>query len=263
MGSRAYDTHAHVWHGPLRLIEGARHRPTHDAPVDAFIAHLDRHALGGGLLIQPSFLGTDNSLMLEAVRRYPHRLKAVAVVNPAIDAAALDALAKDNVVGVRYNLIGLPLPDFASGPYPEFHRELARRRWHVELHRESGDLPRLLHTLVAQGVRIAVDHFGRCYSPDDAGFRHLLGLGPSGNVWVKVSGAYRCGGDATGTALTQRLLDAFAPDRLLWGSDWPHTQHESLATYDSTYALFERSIPDAAVRKRILEEAPAALFGDT
>ena len=256
-----FDAHAHVWHGPLRLIDGARFRPPYDAPVDEYIANLDRHGLDGGLLIQPSFLGTDNSLMLDAVRRHPGRLKAVAVVDPTIDAAGLDALAAGGVVGVRYNLIGLPLPDFAAGPYPELHRQLAARGWHVELHRESADLPQLLDALVPQGVRIAIDHFGRCYSPDDAGFRHLLGLGSNGHVWVKISGAYRCGGDDAGRALADRLLEAFGPDRLLWGSDWPHTQHESLATYGSTYTLFERSIPDAATRGRILENAPAALFG--
>lgn len=255
-----YDAHAHVWHGPLRLIEGARHRPTYDAPVDEYIANLDRHGLDAGLLIQPSFLGTDNSLMLEAVRRYPRRLRAVAVVDPAIDAKALDVLAADRVTGIRYNLIGLPLPDFTRGPYPDLHRELARRGWHVELHRESGDLPLLLDALVPQGVRIAVDHFGRCYSPGDAGFRHLLGAASSGTVWVKVSGAYRCGGDDAGRELAARLLEAYPADRLLWGSDWPHTQHESLVTYGSTWQLFERSIPDEAVRRAILEDAPAALF---
>jgi predicted TIM-barrel fold metal-dependent hydrolase len=257
------DSHAHVWQRPLQLIPGARHRPEYDAPVDAFIANLDRNGLARGLLIQPSFLGTDNSLMLDAVRRYPERLKAVVVIDPAASMEELAALEGRGAAGVRYNLIGLPLIDFTRGPYPAFHRRLAERGWHVELHREARDLPALVAPLLAQGVKVAIDHFGR---PDpvlqaaDPAFARVLAWGREPRVWLKASAAYRCGGDAGARSLMPRVLDHFDAKRVLWASDWPHTQHETLVTYDATFDLFERTVPDAAVRARILEQAPAELY---
>lgn len=259
----AVDTHAHVWTRPLAFIPNARHRPGYDAPVHDYLAHLDRHGLAHGLLIQPSFLGDDNSQMLGAVARYPDRLKAVVMAPPETPMEALQALHEQGARGVRYNLMGLPLPDLGGEPHRGFHERLARLGWHVELHREARDLPTLLEPLLAQGVRVAVDHFGR---PDpaaqagDPGFRYLLTLGRAGRVWVKVSAAYRCGGDGAGEALMKALLDHYDAARLLWGSDWPHTQNESRVGYASTVELFRRTIPDEATRRRILEAAPAELL---
>ena len=258
----ATDSHAHVWTRPLRFIEAARHRPDYDAPVESYLAHLDAHGLARGLLIQPSFLGTDNTLMLDAVRRHPGRLRAVVVLDPETSDEALDQLESQGAVGVRLNLVGLALPDFARGPHRAFAERLAQRGWHVEVHREARDLPAILPALLDAGVKVAVDHFGR---PDpaapaaDPGFRYLLGLGATGRVWVKISAAYRSGGKRTAFALVPMLLAHFAAERLLWGSDWPHTQHESAVTYGSTVSLFEESVPDAQIRRRILEDAPAEL----
>ena len=214
------------------------------------------------MLIQPSFLGTDNSIMLDAVRRFPERLKAVVVLDPTTPAEKLLELEAQGVVGVRLNLIGLPLPDLASEPLRSFLQRLADRAWHVEIHREARDLPALVPALLDAGVKVAIDHFGRpdAASPAaDPGVRFLLGAGATGRVWVKVSAAYRSGGKRTAFALAPMLLEHFAPERLLWGSDWPHTQHESAVTYESTLSLFRECFRDAAVQRAILEEAPAQL----
>lgn len=262
-GGGALDAHAHVWRRPLKLIAGARHDPWYDAPVEAFIANLDRNGLARGLLIQPSFLGTDNSQMLGAVARYPARLKAVVVIDPASTDEQLAALEAQGAIGVRYNLVGLPLIDFARGPYPALHRRLAARGWHVEVHREARDLPAMVPPLLDQGVKIAIDHFGR---PDaalqaaDPAVAQVLAWGREPQVWLKASAAYRCGGEAAAAALMPRVLDHFDAKRVLWASDWPHTQHEDLVTYDATFDLFQRTVPDAAVRKAVLEQAPAELY---
>lgn len=257
------DCHAHVWTRPLNFIDGARHRPDYDARVEAYLGSLDAHGLASGLLIQPSFLGTDNTLMLDAVLRHAERLKAVVVIDPAAPAERLLELERQGVVGVRFNLVGVPLPDFASKPFSGLLARVADRKWHVEIHREARDLPKILPALLDAGVKVAVDHFGR---PDpgspanDPGFRYLLHAGSSRRVWVKVSAAYRSGGERTALALAPLLLEHFGPERLLWGSDWPHTQHESVANYGSTVRLFERSIPSVEVRRKILENAPAELW---
>ena len=256
------DGHAHVWHGPLAIIPGARHVPGRDAPVESYIGHLDRHGLAMGLLIQPSFLGTDNSIMLDAVRRHPDRLKAVVVIDPTTPMEKLIELGGQGVVGVRFNLIGLPLPDFAGEPLRSFLKRLAELKWHVEIHRESRDLPEVMPPLLATGVRVAIDHYGR---PDpkalaeDPGFRYLLTTAASGRVWVKISAAYRSGGKKAAMSLTPALLEHFQPDRLPWGSDWPHTQHES-TRYESTLDLFRESVADERIRALCLSNAIAELW---
>lgn len=256
------DCHAHVWTRPLQFIPEARHRPDYDAPVEAYLHHLDSHGLANGLLIQPSFLGSDNTIMLDAVRRHPERLKAVVVIDPATPAEKLIELEGQGAVGVRLNLIGLPLPNLASEPFKGFLARLADRNWHVEIHREARDLPKLVPALLDAGVKVAIDHFGRpdpAAPANDPGFRYLLSVGTSKRVWVKVSAAYRSGGKRTAFALAPLLLGSFEPERILWGSDWPHTQHESAVNYGSTFSLFEESIPSVEVRRRILENAPAEL----
>jgi predicted TIM-barrel fold metal-dependent hydrolase len=199
--------------------------------------------------------------MLDAVRRHRERLKAVVMLDPATTTGQLFEMEAKGAVGVRYNLIGLALPDFARQPHAGFVQRLAERGWHVEIHREARDLPALLPPLLGAGVKVAIDHFGR---PDpalgaaDPGFRYLLTL-ERASVWVKVSAAYRCGGNDAARELSARLLQRLGPERLVWGSDWPHTQHEA-TTYASTFGLLEASIPDPGARGTILGKSPARLM---
>lgn len=112
----AVDTHAHVFHQGLALADTRRHTPDYDATLAQYLELLDGHGLSHGVLVQPSFLGTDNSHLLQALRAAPARLRGVAVVDPAIDDPGLQALAAAGVVGIRLNLIGLDLPDLAAPP---------------------------------------------------------------------------------------------------------------------------------------------------
>jgi len=265
--NRACDAHAHVFAPDLPFITPRRYTPAYAATVAQFLGHLDARGLARGLLTQPSFLGTDNSHMLAAVAAAPDRLRAVVMVDPAIAPAALDALGAQGAIGVRLNLAGLPLPDLRSGPWPGLLAALRARDWHVELHREARDLPGLIAPLLEAGVRMCVDHFGR---PDperpleDAGFRYLLSVGATGRVCVKLSGAYRCGGTGRGDEVARlcapRLVEHFGSGRLMWGSDWPHTQHETLVDHASTFAALARWVPDASTREAILSQGADHLF---
>jgi predicted TIM-barrel fold metal-dependent hydrolase len=261
------DGHAHVFAPDLPFVEPRRYTPAYAATIGQLVAHLDARGLAGGLLTQPSFLGTDNSHMLAAVARYPARLRAVVMVDPAIDDAGLDALGGQGAVGIRLNLEGLPLPDLRAGPWPALLERLRQRDWHVEFHRKGRDLPGLIAPVLEAGVRVCVDHFGRPdpESPlDDPGLRYLLDVGRTGRVWVKISAAYRNGGVERGEEVARlvapRLVDAFGPRRLLWGSDWPHTQHEALVDHAGAYAALARWVPDAATRQEILAQGAAELL---
>ena len=219
------------------------------------------------MLIQPSFLGTDNSFMVENLRAHPDRLRGVAVVPTDAPRDLLAGLARDGVVGIRLNLVGLEIPDFTSGAWPRLLQQLADLDWQVEIHREARDLPKIVDPLVGSGVKVVVDHFGRPDAKlgvDDPGFRHLLASAASGRVWVKISGGYRNGpggaGEATAKAAIPLLKKTFGVKRMVWGSDWPHTQFETTMSYPKAVAVLKELLPDPKDRKAVLVDTPAALF---
>ncbi|MDB6116139.1 MAG: putative TIM-barrel fold metal-dependent hydrolase [Lacunisphaera sp.] len=264
----AVDTHAHLFRRDLALANVHRYAPDYDATLDQYLRLLDEHGLSHGVVIQPSFLGTDNSYLVSALRAAPHRLRGIAAIDPSVDEPALDSLAAAGVVGIRLNLIGLSIPDLRSAPWTRVLASLARRDWQVEVQREARDLPQILDPLLQAGLKVVVDHFGRPnpkLGVADPGFQYLLGLGRTRQVWVKLSGAYRNGANGEGAAFAlaaaPRLLETYGPDRLLWGSDWPHTQFEKAVDYSSARAALDQWVPDASARAAILGETPAKLYG--
>ncbi|WP_109477850.1 amidohydrolase family protein [Paraburkholderia sp. C35] len=261
------DSHAHIFVQGLPLSASRRHAPDYDATLDQYIDHLVGHGLSQGVLVQPSFLGVDNAFLAAVSKRYPARFRGVAVVNPEVDDVELEALNDAHVVGARLNLIGLPLPDFRERRWSTLLSRLNALRWHVEVQTHSADLPYVLDALLAQRCTIVVDHFGRpdaAQGANDPGFRHLLSKAPSGDVWVKLSAAYRsvvaANGTENGIGLAAALMDAFGAHRLVWGSDWPHTQHRHLIAYDAAANALRRWIPDETARQTILTTSPAELF---
>lgn len=263
----AVDTHAHVFHQGLALADTRRHTPDYDATLAQYLELLDGHGLSHGVLVQPSFLGTDNSHLLQALRAAPARLRGVAVVDPAIDDAGLQALAAAGVVGIRLNLIGLDLPDLAAPAWRHLLERVNAFGWHVEIHVQAARLADIMPALLQAGCRVVVDHFGR---PDpaqgiaDPGFQYLLRQAGSGRVWVKLSAPYRnWTGPAcvtSGREAARQLLDAYTQAHLMWGSDWPHTEHRHLASYAAAMQWLDDWIDDPAQRRAVLADTPLRLF---
>ena len=230
--TRPVDTHAHIFARGLALAAVRRYAPGYDAGLSDYLAQLDAHGVGGGVLVQPSFLGTDNRFMLAGIAAAAGCLRGIAVVDPAVSDDALDVLGQGGIVGLRYNLIGDDPKKIARPDYTALSRRVAARGWQIELHVQGCDLPALLDLLGPLGMPLVVDHFGRpdpTLGVDDPGFRRLTAATPSGNIFVKISGSYRCGGD--GGVYARALLDTLGPGRLLWGSDWPFTQFERRRRY--------------------------------
>jgi predicted TIM-barrel fold metal-dependent hydrolase len=253
------DTHIHVFVRGLPLAPVRRYAPDYDATLDDYRARMGEHGISHAVIVQPSFLGTDNSFMCAALRQSPSQLRGIAVVAPGIAEHELAALDADGVVGIRLNLDGLPLPDFEQREWKRLLESVARRGWHVEVHRDGRDLPHLVAPLLDAGVDVVVDHFGRpddVMGVDDPGFRYLLAQGRTRRVWSKLSAAYRNGNAGRGSAMAPRaaqlLLEHLGPDRLLWGSDWPHTRHEAVVQIADTQRAFEHWIGDAGERAQIL-----------
>lgn len=260
------DTHAHIFEPGLNLAAVRRYAPDYAVTARDYLATLDKHGVSRGVLIQPSFLGTDNTYMIEALKQFPQRLRGVAVVDPAIDRAALEAMDAAGVVGIRLNLTGLSLPRLWEPEWQTLFAHLRRLDWQVEVLRDSAGLPFVIEPLLEAGLTVVIDHMGRPTEAgaDDPGLRYLLQSARSRRVWVKISGLYRNWPDLSDLSqaknCTARLLDAFGPERLLWGSDWPHTQNETNIRYAMTQQQFEACVPDMVDRKIILQDAPARLF---
>ncbi|WP_448189290.1 amidohydrolase family protein [Azospirillum sp. sgz301742] len=257
------DTHAHVFRRGLPLAGERRYAPGYDAKPDAYLAQLEAQRLSHGVLVQPSFLGTDNSYLMAALRRWPQRLRGIAVLDPAAPKGLLHALDIAGVVGIRLNLIGRPDPALDLDPWPLFLRRVADFGWQVEIQVEARRLPGLLGPLLRAGVSVVLDHFGRpdpVLGVEDPGFRHLLSLGEGGRVWVKLSGAYRNGDGSVAQAAVPLLKRHLGVERLVWGSDWPHTQFEAVSSHAAARAQLDTWLPDPRERAAVLIDTPRALF---
>jgi predicted TIM-barrel fold metal-dependent hydrolase len=261
------DTHAHVFVRGLPLAAQRRHAPEYDATLDTYASYLQPNGLSHAVLVQPSFLGTDNRFFVDVMTRFPWRYRGVAVVEPSVGDPELDVLAQAAVVGIRLNLIGLPIPDLSRPEWRSLLAHVNALGWHVEVHREAADLPAVVGALLKHRCTVVVDHFGRP-SPelgaDDPGFRYLPSVASTGRVWVKLSAAYRNVRDGDGAELGARLaaplIAAFTPERLVWGSDWPHTQHRHYVDYDATRVALNDWVPDPAQRETILTRSPQTLY---
>jgi len=262
------DCHAHVFSRELELAAARRYTPDYDATLAQYLEHLRCYGLSHGVLVQPSFLGTDNRYLLAALRQAPERLRGVVVVEPQVSRAMLDDMARLGVVGVRLNLMGKAVPDFRETIWRGFLGHLAELGWHVELHAPVDHLPRLIRQLIPFGVQLVIDHFGR---PDarlgveQPGFAEVLKWGQGGQVWMKVSGIYRLAGtkrenlDFAHAALAV-LEQSFGPRRLVWGSDWPHTQHESDVGFDTVMQQLQALECPPQLMRALMVETPRTLF---
>lgn len=261
------DTHAHIFRTDLPMTAERRYAPDYNALPEDFLTHLAGHRISHGVLVQPSFLGTDNSFMVRALRQHPLKLKGIAVVDPAISDIELDELDAAGVVGIRLNLIKKPLENYTSPAWQTFLSKLAKRKWVVEVQREIDDLASFLPAILESGVEVVIDHFARTnegIDPSNPAHQDFLDLLSSGApIWTKVSAAYRCNANieqAKDMLAVLRLAYGHS-DYFLWGSDWPNTQFEERTDYTSQCRFMEALLPNMDERSRVLVTNPSRLFG--
>ena len=260
------DAHTHVFLRGLPMAIEARYRPDHDASWETVLTLAEKNNVGRAVILQPSFLGFDNSYLFEALRAEPGRFRGVPWVSPSITVSEDDweNLARIGVCGLRFPIYGLPTPQWSY--YKDMLAEAKKRDWPIHLYVESKRLPEILPVLLDGGHKVVIPHYGmfdRTLGPArDPGFKVLLESAPDRNVWVVMCGAYRVGPERA-RAATPMLLDAFGADRLMWASDWPHTDTglNRVTTYPPTLRWFEEWVPDKATRQTILVDTPAKLYG--
>ena len=251
------DTHFHVFEAGA-AIPGARYVPAYAARIHDWWQLAGQVGVTHGVLVQPSFLGTDNHLMLDSLRAYPQKLRGVAVVRPDIDAAELAEMHAAGVRGIRLNLVGGPHDMTEWARATPLWDQLLSMHWHVELHTDGGRLPDVLPQLPA-GLPIVVDHMGKpVQARADDPTLALLRRGQHQHLSVKLSGAYRLQG-VDPRDLAQVLLGELGPSALLWGSDWPCTNHEALADYPSLFASLKQWVGEE-VLDAVLHINPIRLY---
>jgi len=260
------DAHTHVFVRGLALAANARYAPNYEASWQTLLELMAKNNVGRAVILQPSFLGFDNSYLFQALRAEPGRFRGVPWVSPSIEITPQDweSLAEIGVKGLRFPIYGLPTPQWSA--YRDMLGEALKRDWPIHLYVESRRLPEILPVLLDGGHKVVIPHYGmfeRTLGPArDPGFRFLLESARTERVYVVMCGAYRVGTERARQA-TPMLLDAFGPQRLLWASDWPHTDTDlnRVTTYPKTLKWFEEWVPDEAVRRTILVDTPTKLYG--
>ncbi len=245
----SFDGHAHVFSTDLPMTPIRRYTPDQAAPFEAYCRLLRTHSLDGALLVQPSFLGIDNRYLLRSLtdaRDIPDlQFRGVAMTDLDTSASELAHLADAGVVGMRLNQLDRTMPNLRSQEWRAHLRDLADLGWHLEIQIEGARLPDVLPLLLDHTPCLVVDHFGL---PEDGDWRHCPGFhallnAPRDRVMVKLSAPYRAFRVDVNTKLTQAAASAaralmahFGPTRLIWGSDWPWTRHESGRSFEEALA---------------------------
>ena len=264
----ACDAHCHIF-GPGHRFAYAPDRTytPPDAGIDDFERLQARLGLSRAVFVQASCHGTDNAAMVDAIRRGQGRYAGVAMIDESFTDGQIGELHDVGVRGTRFNFVahlgGAPEID----EYWRIVRRVAAFGWHIVLHFDAKDLPAYAEMLDQMPVPYVIDHMARVDATkgvDQPPFQALLALIADERCWVKISGAERltAGGAPPydDVAPYARALVAAAPDRVLWGTDWPHPNVRHMpddGDLVDTLALFA---PDEATRNKILVTNPARLY---
>jgi len=253
------DAHFHVF-AAHQAQPGARYTPAYAAPLSAWQMAAQPLGVQRGVLVQTSFMGTDNRLLLATLAQHPDSLRGIAVVAPTADLPTLAPLHAAGVRGIRLNLAGVAHDMAAWSAATPLWDALQALGWHLELHTDTGRLPEVLAQLPA-ALPLVIDHMGKpeTVSAGDATVQALAARARQTPVHVKLSGAYRLGAlDAS--ALARLWLGELGPQRLLWGSDWPCTNHEAQANYPALRRALDAWLGDAAAANAALVDNPQRLY---
>ena len=238
-----------------------------DAGVDQFEALQQRLGLSRAVFVQASCHGTDNRAMVDALERGKGRYAGVALIDESFGEPEIAALHDAGVRGTRFNFVA----HLGGAPdLPVFHRivqRVAAFGWHIVLHFDAADLLRYAGLLDALPVPFIIDHMARVDAAaglDQEPFQHLLARLTDQRCWVKISGAERltAGGSPPYddvVPFAQALIRA-APDRVLWGTDWPHPNVRAMPDDGDLVDALALYAPDPATRNRILVENPERLY---
>lgn len=267
----ACDCHAHIC-GPRERYpywSGRVYTPP-DCLLPAYRHLLDTLGAQRAVLVQPSVYGCDNTALLDALHVAGPNFRGVAVVDENVDAAQLERMHAAGVRGVRCNIVDI-VADKGKLPLAMLQRlaqKIAHLGWHIELLMHADEFPDMDRAFADLPVEVVLGHLGYLRTEkgvDDPGFQALLALMRAGRAWVKLTGPYRISSEALPYPDTVPFADALlraAPQRVVWGSDWPHVMMKGSMPNDGDLCdVLATWIPDAALREQVLVDNPAVLYG--
>ena len=273
----AWDTHAHIF-GPadkFPYTAGRGYTPP-DAPAENYIALLDRLGFAHGVAVQGNAHGFDNRVLLDALARFPQRLRGVAITDTRVAPASLRDWHKLGMRGLRFHLFSeAGRPGYARGVgldvFAVFRKTMADLGWIMQVFCDWRLMAEVAPVLrdISREMPVIVDHMLNIPAERgvaDANFQALLKLVGEGHAHVKLSAAYRLSAQFPDYPDARPFHDALVranPELLLWGTDWPHpsTAAEVMPDDGHLVDLFCAWTPDEAARRKILVETPERLFG--
>jgi predicted TIM-barrel fold metal-dependent hydrolase len=264
----ACDSHLHIY-DPAFPMAWPKLRAQPNASATEYRLLQQRLGTTRAVIVQPAVYGTDNGAILQAVRTLgAERTRAVGVLHPTVTDAELDELHAGGVRGLRFTqhdpATAVTSPDMIE----PLARRIAERGWHTQLHLRGDQLAAMADLVERLPGTVVIDHMGRLPQPQGTAhpaFAVVRRLLDSGRGWVKLSGAYletEVGPprypDATKVA---RAYVQAAPERCVWGSDWPHPTETTKPDDAILFDLLQEWVRDEPTRHRILVENPASLYG--
>ncbi len=277
----ACDCHTHIFGDANKFpfIAGRTYTPPTALPPEMLKLHGALH-IKRVVIVTPSVYGTDNSATLYGIKARGPSARGVAVIDEKTTEKDLDAMAEGGIRGIRLNLAtgGQKDSAIARQRFGVAINRIKGRNWHLQIYTGAALIPDLKDLVLASPVPVVFDHFGgieAALGPEQPGLADLIELLRLGNAYVKLSGAYR----ASTLAPTYVNVAPFAkglivanPDRILWGTDWPHpntafsdhpnTVTPRLAIDDGIlFNQFPVWAPDPLIRRKILVDNPARLYG--
>ena len=265
------DTHFHVMGPPqaFPLVESRLYTPP-AAPIEHWLGMAKAIGIERGVMVVPAVHGFDNAPMHDAIAKAEGRLKGMIRANPALSEADNKKLHAQGVRGIRFNARNELEGHFDKDEMQLVVSRLGDLPWAVDFHID----PELMieHAELISRIQksVIIDHFGTCdpaKGVDQPAFRVLLDLVGRPNIYVKISSLDRylySGKKYEDVCTLSRALTAKAPDRVIWGTDWPHAyvyQHGRMVNDGELASWLLDLVPDAAVRKKVLVDNPARLFG--
>lgn len=265
----ACDSHCHIF-GPAAVFPFVADRPytPPDAPFEKLHARHQELGLSRTVLIQAACHGSNMSAVLDGIERGKGQYRGVALLEPDVTPEQVRDLDARGIRGVRFNF--LPhlnsMPDWVD--VERIVKVIAPYSWHICAHTDKTSLVSLLPMLQRLNIPFVMDHMGRVSADegiDSDAFQALLSLKKNANAWVKISGIDRISSSgkrpfSDGQPFISALAESM-PDRLLWGTDWPHPNVRGDMPDDGELVnIFTRLCPDPALQEQILVTNPQALY---
>ncbi len=271
------DTHFHIFGPPEEFpFAPTRQYTPPAAPLEHYLNMAAAVGIERGIVVQPSVHGLDNSVTLDAIKQAGGRFRGVARIDDKTPTSEIKKLHEGGIRGIRFNLLDRPRGNVALDVFDRAVERIAEFGWSVDLHIDPKNLLEQEKRIRALPAPVVIDHLARVNPADglaQPAFQLLLDLLKNDRLCVKVSGADKLCKNGVGFYLGLPYIDvvpfaraaiAAAPDRVIWGTDWPHSNNftPGKTPNDGDLAdLLLQFAPDEKIRKKILVDNPARLYG--